>query len=75
MSVRDLRNHGGEVLDRVLAGESLTVVKSGKPVAEVRPLRGKSLSARVLMERWSRLPHIDAGLLLSDIDNVLDPSV
>lgn len=75
VSVRDLRNHGGEVLDRVLAGETLTVVKSGTPVAELRPLRGKPLTASVLIERWSRLPAIDAVALRSDIDNILDSSV
>ncbi len=75
VSVRDLRNHGGEVLDRVLAGETLTVVKSGTPVAELRPLRSKPLTASVLIERWSRLPAIDVVALRSDIDNILDSSV
>ncbi len=33
VSVRELRNHAGDVLDRVEAGERLTVTRNGKPVA------------------------------------------
>jgi len=39
VSIRDLRNHGGDLIDRVAAGERITVARSGKPVAELRPLR------------------------------------
>jgi prevent-host-death family protein len=41
ISIRDLRNHGGEVIDRVEAGERLTVTRDGRPVAELRPLPGR----------------------------------
>ncbi|MBA3287839.1 MAG: type II toxin-antitoxin system prevent-host-death family antitoxin, partial [Acidimicrobiia bacterium] len=30
VTVRELRNHGGEVLDRVIAGERLTVTRDGR---------------------------------------------
>jgi prevent-host-death family protein len=38
VTVRDLRNHGGRVLERVVGGESVTVTLDGRPVAELRPL-------------------------------------
>ncbi len=37
ITIRELRNHGGEVVDRVAHGEQITVTRAGKPVAELRP--------------------------------------
>lgn len=34
---RDLRNNTRHVLDRVQAGESVTITVDGRPVAELRP--------------------------------------
>ena len=75
VSIRDLRNHGGDVIDRVEAGEAVTVTRDGKPVAELRPLASQALSAEVLVKHWSRLPALDARKLRADIDNLLDPSI
>jgi prevent-host-death family protein len=75
VSIRDLRNHGGEVIDRVQAGERLTVTRDGRPVAELRPLPGRSVRASTLLVRWSRVPVIDPGRLRADLDDVIDPSV
>lgn len=75
ISVRELRNHGGDVLDRVAGGEHLTVTRSGKPVAELRPLRGQPLRAAVLLDRWNRLPPVDPRHLGDDLDAVIDPSL
>lgn len=36
---KELRNQVGEVLRRVEAGETLTVTVSGRPVAELSPVR------------------------------------
>lgn len=74
-SVRDLRNKGGEVLDRVLSGERVTVTRDGKPVAELRPLPGTRLSAHALVERFRRLPPIDPNRFRDDIDAVLDQTL
>ncbi len=74
VSIRDLRNHGGEVIDRVEAGEHVTVTRAGKPVAELRPLRARATSRAVLLRRWSRIPAVDAGRLRTEIDQVLDPA-
>ena len=72
VTIRDLRNRGGDIVDRVAAGERLTVTRSGKPVAELRPIRSEALSAAVLVERWRRLPSIDSTALRADVDAVLD---
>jgi prevent-host-death family protein len=37
---KELRNHVGEVLRRAEAGEELTITVSGRPVAQLGPLRG-----------------------------------
>lgn len=74
-SVRDLRNHGGDVLDRVAAGEHVTVTRDGKPVAELRPLRRRGLTATELIERFRHLPPVDPTKLRADIDSVIDQSL
>lgn len=72
VSVRDLRNHGGEVLARVERGETLTVTRDGAQVAELRPLRRPGLSAGELLRRWKQLPDVDAAALRADLDEVID---
>lgn len=75
VSVRELRNHGGEVLARVQAGETLTVTSNGVPVAELRPLAGRYLTTAELIERSRSLPAVDARRLREDIDAVIDQSL
>ena len=75
VTIRDLRNQGGKVVDRVVAGERLTVTRDGKAVAELRPLGRQALSAAVLLERWRRLPAVDLDTLRGDLDAVIDPSL
>jgi prevent-host-death family protein len=75
VTVRDLRNNGGRVLERVANGESLTVTLDGRPIAELRPLRGRALSAEVLLSRWRRLPRVDPVALRADLDRALDTSL
>lgn len=73
--MRELRNKGGEVLDRVLAGERVTVTRDGKPVAELRPLPGTRLSAHALVERFRRLPPVDPTRFRDDVDAVVDQAL
>ena len=75
VGIRELRNHGGEVVDRVAAGERLTVTRSGKPVAELRPVGRPGVKAEVMLERWRRLPRLDPDRLREDLDGLLDPSL
>jgi len=50
---KELRNHIGEVLRRVEAGENLTVTVAGRPVAELRPTgRRRWVSGSVLARVW-----------------------
>lgn len=73
VSVRDLRNDGGEVLNRVARGESLTVTRDGEPVATVAPLPRKPLSADQLLVRWSGLPRLNREEMRNEIDEIMDP--
>lgn len=75
VSIRDLRNHGGEVLARVEQGETVTVTRNGRPVAELRPLPRGGLTAEELVRRWRRLPVVDPDALRRDIDEVVDQSL
>ena len=75
VSIRELRNEGGRVIDRVASGEALTVTRDGEPVAELRPLARRTTSLSVLLERWAHLPAVDPVALRADIDATLDPSL
>ncbi len=75
VSIRDLRNHGGEVVDRVASGESVIITRGGTPVAELRPVGRRALSAEALTARWRRLPRLDGERLRADIDDLLDTSL
>lgn len=75
VTIRDLRNHGGEVIDRVLAGETVVITRSGVPVAELVPLPPEGFDATALLARWRALPPIDDGAFRKDVDRVLDPSL
>jgi prevent-host-death family protein len=72
VTIRELRNQGGDVVDRALRGEQITITRSGTPVAELLPLR-PPLSAEALLSRWNRLPGVDPVALRADVDRLLDP--
>lgn len=71
--MRELRNHGGRVPDRVAAGETVLVTRDGVPVAELTPLRSPHVDAASLLERWRHIPAIDSERLQADLDGVLGP--
>ena len=71
-TVRDLRNQGGRVLDRVLAGARVTITRDGRPVARLEPAARGRLGARALIDRFRQLPEMDARRLREDVDSVLD---
>ncbi len=75
VTIRDLRNHGGEVIDRVLTGESVVITRSGVPVAELVPLPPEGLDAATLLARWRSLPPMDVSSFKADLDRVLDPTL
>ena len=75
MMDRELRNNGGRVLQRVAGGETLTVTMDGHPIADLRPIPGRGLTAATLLQRWRRLPPVDAQQLRADLDRVLNASL
>jgi prevent-host-death family protein len=75
VTIRELRNHGGRVLERVERGETFTVTRDGRPVAELRPLPRPPLRAEALLSRWRHLPVVDAAKLRADVDGLLDSSL
>ena len=74
-TIRDLRNHGGEVIDRVRGGERIVITRDGEPVAELRPLPRRRLTAEALVEEFRNLPPMDPGRLRADIDAIVDQSL
>lgn len=75
VTVRDLRNHGGRVLDEVARGETMLVTRDGVPVAELRPIARRGLTTTELIARRRSLPDLDPVALRADIDTTLDMSL
>ena len=75
VSIRDLRNHGGDVVDRAAKGERLTITRSGKPVAELRPLEREPMSLEVMLARRRHLPVVDPDQSRQDLDQSLDQTL
>lgn len=73
VSIRELRNHGGEVVDRAARGERITITRSGKAVAQMRGIPKAPLSTETLLARWRALPAVDPAAVRADIDVVMDP--
>jgi len=75
VTVRDLRNHGGDVLTRVARGESVIITRDGAEVAELRPLRRRAVPVTELIARRAALPVMDAASLRDDLDAIMDPTL
>jgi prevent-host-death family protein len=75
VSIRELRNHGGDIVDRVTQGEHVTVTRRGKPVAELRPLSDTAVPMAELVRRRAHLPHMDPSALRRDLDTSIDSSL
>jgi len=75
VSMRDLRNHGGDVIARVQRGETLTVTSDGKPVAQLTPLPRLAPTREQLKASFGDLPPMDYKKFRADLDSVLDPSL
>jgi prevent-host-death family protein len=75
VTIRELRNHGGQVVDRVAAGEHITITRDGRPVAELRPLRNQALATAELLRRRRHLAPMDPASLRADLDAVIDPTL
>lgn len=74
VSIRDLRNRGGEILDAVSGGDTVTVTRQGRPIAELRPLRRGTDSTR-LLEAWRGTPTFSFAALRDDLAVIVDDSL
>jgi prevent-host-death family protein len=72
VSIRELRNQGGDVVDRAARGEQITITRAGRAVAELQALSDAPLSAETVLRRWRLLPQVDPVALRRDIDELLD---
>jgi len=75
VTIRDLRNRGGEILAEVARGEAVIVTRDGEPIAEIRPLPRRGLTTDELIERRRNLPPIDTAQFRADIDSMIDQSI
>lgn len=75
VSIRELRNHGGEIVDRAAAGEAITITRAGRAVASLAPVPSVPLTAETLLQRWRLLPSLDPVAFRDDLDSVLDSSL
>ena len=66
VAVRELRNRTAEVLERVAAGEPVTITSRGRPVAELIPVRSRRRRAIPRAELISRLGTAQADTGLRD---------
>lgn len=74
VGIRDLRNHGGEIIDAVASGESVTATRQGRPVARLIPIKERGTLLADLKAAWVGVPRVDCEKLRRDIDEVLDQS-
>lgn len=63
------------MLDRVMAGEHVTITRDGEPVARLVPMGRRPLSASALVARFRRLPPIDPVAFRRDVDSMVDQSL
>jgi prevent-host-death family protein len=71
VSTRELRNNGGEIVDRAARGEEITITRSGKPVARLSPLHPE-LTADAVLEQFRSLEPIDYESFRADVDQFID---
>jgi len=75
VTVRDLRNRGGAILNQVETGTSFVVTRDGDPVALLSPLGRKPVSRDTIIKRFKNLPAIDSEQFRKDIDAIVDQAI
>lgn len=70
MNTRELRNNGGEIVDRAARGEQITITRGGKPVAQLSPLHPEP-TADVVLERFRGQTPIDYETFRAEVDEVV----
>lgn len=72
VTIRELRHNSSDVVARPARGETITITRSGRPGAELRPIGSSAVSAEMLLARWRRLPIVDPARPRADLDDVVD---
>jgi prevent-host-death family protein len=75
VSIQELCDHADEVVERASQGERITITRSGRAVAEVRPVSTTALSADAILSRWHTMPSVDPAVLRVGIDVSLDATL
>jgi antitoxin (DNA-binding transcriptional repressor) of toxin-antitoxin stability system len=73
VTIRELRNRGGAVIDRLGPGEVVIVTRDGEPVAELRRLGRRPLTTEELIARRKNVPRIDYAEMRAELDEIVDP--
>jgi prevent-host-death family protein len=75
ISQRELRNHSGEIMRQLDAGETFIVTRNGVPVGELVPLRRhRYVAAEAAVAMFRSAPPVDYAGLRADLDAVVDQS-
>jgi antitoxin (DNA-binding transcriptional repressor) of toxin-antitoxin stability system len=75
VSVRNLCRNGREILDAVIRGESMTVTRHGRAIAELRPLRDPGVRIETLQNAFKHCPHVSHDELRTDMAEFLNLSL
>jgi prevent-host-death family protein len=75
ISQRDLRNRSKEIMDAVERGETFTVTRDGRPIAELVPLRRRRrfVPRDEFVANSRGLPYIDPDRFRADLDAHVEP--
>lgn len=70
---RELRNDSGLIMRALDAGQSFIVTRNGVPVAELSPIRHRTLTTKAEVQAaFAHAPAIDAERFRADVDVILD---
>lgn len=75
ISQRELRNDSSAILRALDHGEDFVVTRNGVPVGELRPVRRRQVSGKLLIDVFRHAPPIDEARFRKDIDAVLDQDI
>lgn len=75
VSIRDLRNRGGDIVELAATVGPVTITRAGEPVAQLIALPPAPITGAQLLERCRHLPAVDAAQLRADVDATIDASL
>ncbi|MGV1006164.1 MAG: HTH domain-containing protein [Candidatus Nanopelagicales bacterium] len=76
ISQRDLRMRSREIMDAVENGQTLTVTRDGRQIAELIPLRPRRLvPAADFLAASAHAPVIDYNAMRRELDDIIDPYI